>query len=280
MLVIAVATWLIWRFFIKNKQQAYDDVLVEEDQVPEVEKNQFSAQRSARTSTHTVESFASTAFTRASNVIQIAFIPGITDRSGNAIPPVPPVPIPTNPSPSAALSNGMDHYFMPSDLRDSTFTGSSDDESRDSITRQSLSPSLFRGSVASTIFRNGAVVDAEAVQTAHRGRAAVVSVRGTPTDTPPSGVPAVPKIDYVKYSAQDSHDSQLINLGNSTAGGPSRAPGLLQPTTFTGMPARRIPTDMTAAITEATRRASRVPTHGGLGSLQRDASPFSDEHAI
>lgn len=323
MLVIAIATWLIWRFFIKNKQQVYDDVFDDEaaDEVPEIEKTTggFSARRSARASTHTVESFASSAFTRASNVIQIAFIPGITDRSGNSaiVSPVPPVPIPTsNPSPSAALSNGRDHYFMPSDLRDSTFTGYSDDtrastveSSSSSFARQSLTPSLARGSVASTIFNNSAsVISAEAVQTAHRGRAAVVSVQrtGTPVNAPTANVPAVPKVDYRKYGGTEPADStQLINLSAplSTSTTTRAAPGLLQPTIFNAGAARsRGPTvaaaaaattggvSLTAAITEATRRASLAPTHGGLGSLRptaaatmpvvRDASPFSDEHAI
>jgi len=37
---------------------------------------------------------------------------------------------------------------------------------------------------------------------------------------------------------------------------------------------------LTAAIEEATRRASRPPTHGGLGSLRRDPGPFSDDNRL
>lgn len=274
--VIALGTYLIWRFFIKKKQQVYDDAILfeEEDEVPKLEKT-FAARRTGRSST--VASVASSAFTRASNVIQIAFIPGITDRSGNAIPPVPPIPIPTRPSPSIMLSSGQDHYFMPSDLRDSTFTSYTDatGETESVNTRQSLTPSIARGSVASTIFRNATVVNAEAIQL---GRAAMVSVRGTPIDTP-SAVPAVPKIDYTRYRDSDARNSQLVDLTPSTAGGNQPNPGLLQPTVFSAV--RRGPADLTAAITEATRRASRAPTHGGLGSLPtRDPSPFSDEHEI
>jgi hypothetical protein len=149
-------------------------------------------QRDARASTHTVASLASTVLTRASNIIQIAYIPGVTNRSGPStpgllVPPVPPIPIALS-SASGSPRYEQEHFFMPGDLRDSTYSGMSD------------RTSYARTSVASTIYGKNAVVSPLPAQTVIRGKAAVVSVTkgaGSPGDlTPP-----VPSVNYSKYSS-------------------------------------------------------------------------------
>jgi hypothetical protein len=80
--VIAVATYLAWRFYIKPKRsQTPTSINVEYmDPVQSPEKN--AALGGTRPpSTHTVHSIAPTILTRASNIIQIAYIPGVTNRA-------------------------------------------------------------------------------------------------------------------------------------------------------------------------------------------------------
>lgn len=137
--------------------------------------DQFSLQRDRRASTHTVGSLASTVYTRASNIIQIAYIPGVTNRSHSTpdlIPPVPPVPAASSGashmdamgSPSSAED---EHFFLPSDLRNSTYSGYTD------------RTSMARNSVASELYRNNAVVNPLPALAATRAKAVPVSVRST-----------------------------------------------------------------------------------------------------
>jgi hypothetical protein len=195
--VTAVATYLVWRFCIKTKRQQYqEDNWAEDPQEALAAEKDFTMRRDARASTHTVASIASTVLTRASNVIQIAYIPGVTNRSapstpGLLVPPVPPIPI--------ALSGAntpryeQEHFFMPGDLRDSTYSGIS------ARTGLSDRTSYARTSVASTIYGKNAVVSPVPAQTVIRGKAAVISVKsngaGSGELTPP-----VPSVDYSKYS--------------------------------------------------------------------------------
>jgi len=191
---IAILVYLIWRFFIKKKRTEYESEYVDQysDSATEAEK-EFSARRDARASTHTVGSIASTVLTRASNIIQIAYIPGVTNRSapstpGLLVPPVPPIPI--------ALSNAStpsyedQHFFMPGDLRDSTYSAMTD--------RTSYAP---RSSVASTIYGKHAVVSPLPAQTVMRGKAAVISVKSSGASNPGEMTPPVPSVDYTKYRA-------------------------------------------------------------------------------
>ncbi|KAJ6018606.1 hypothetical protein N7499_010202 [Penicillium canescens] len=175
---IALIVFLVWWFVIRKKRQERQ----------EAEKNnEFSAARSER------QSIASTVLTRASNVIQIAYIPGVTNRSppetpASLVPPVPPLPGATPDQ----------HFFMPGDLRDSSWTTTTG--------HQSISPTL-RSSVATTIYRNDAIVSAVPAQQIQRSRAAVVSIHngGAGGNTPgedspvavtvtPADAPAVPAI--------------------------------------------------------------------------------------
>ncbi|KAJ5360977.1 hypothetical protein N7517_010168 [Penicillium concentricum] len=175
---IALIVFLVWWFVIRKKRLERQ----------EAEKNgSFGAARSDR------QSIASTVLTRASNVIQIAYIPGVTNRSppqtpSSLMPPVPPLPGATPDQ----------HFFMPGDLRDSSWTTTTG--------HQSISPTL-RSSVATTIYRNDAIVSAVPAQQIQRTRAAVVSIHNggagpnAPGDDSPVSVtvtpadaPAVPAI--------------------------------------------------------------------------------------
>ncbi|KAG0652237.1 Overproduction-induced pheromone-resistant 2 [Hyphodiscus hymeniophilus] len=190
---IAAVTYLVWKFCIKNKRQQYEqeDWAEDHEESTEAEKD-FAMRRDARASTHTVGSIASTVLTRASNIIQIAYIPGVTNRSapstpGLLVPPVPPIPIALS-SASSTPRYEHEHFFMPGDLRDSTYSGISD------------RTSYARTSVASTIYGKNAVVSPVPAQTVIRGKAAVVSVKSNGASTPGELTPPVPFVDYGKYS--------------------------------------------------------------------------------
>ncbi len=190
-MVIAVVTYLVWRFCIKTKRQQYEQENWAEDQDESLEaEKDFTMRRDARASTHTVASIASTVLTRASNIIQIAYIPGVTNRSapstpGLLVPPVPPIPI--------ALSDAgtpryeQEHFFMPGDLRDSTYSALSD------------RTSYARTSVASTIYGKNAVVSPVPAQTMIRGKAAVVSVKSNSNQSTGEMTPPVPSVDYNRF---------------------------------------------------------------------------------
>ncbi|CZT40563.1 related to OPY2 protein [Rhynchosporium secalis] len=185
--VIAIVTYLVWRFCIKTKRQQYEQEnwVEDSDEAIEAEKN-FTMRRDARASTHTVASLASTVLTRASNVIQIAYIPGVTNRStpstpGLLVPPVPPIPIAL--SDASTPRYEQEHFFMPGDLRDSTYSAFSD------------RTSYARNSMASTIYGKNAVVSPVPAQTMIRGKAAVVSVKSIGQSTGEL-TPPVPSVDH------------------------------------------------------------------------------------
>ncbi|OBT88147.1 hypothetical protein VE02_03513 [Pseudogymnoascus sp. 03VT05] len=189
---IAIIVYLAWRFFVKNKRAQYEEEYAEQytNQATDSEKD-FASRRDARASTHTVGSIASTVLTRASNIIQIAYIPGVTNRSapstpGLLVPPVPPIPIAL--SSASTPSYEDEHFFMPGDLRDSTYSAMTD--------RTSYAP---RSSVASTIYGKNAVVSPLPAQTVMRGKAAVISVKSNGGHSPGDLTPPVPSVDYNRY---------------------------------------------------------------------------------
>lgn len=207
---VVILVFIIWKFCLKGKRKPLQEGEWQEVDVAAHEKtdNDFVSRRSTRASTHTVASMASSVLTRASNIIQIAYIPGVTNRSGPGspdllVPPVPPIPAM---SPSSGLSspyaNSEQHFFVP-DFRDSMASSTTD--ARSSYARTSIAPSLARGSVASTVYRQNAIVSPLPAQTIVRGKAAVVSVKSSgsnsPADTPSMETPPVPQIDP-KHTAQ------------------------------------------------------------------------------
>lgn len=207
--VIVIITWLVWRFCIKPRRESFDEnEWRNSGTVKEKDNTEFTNQRQARASTHTVGSIASTVLTRASNVIQIAYIPGVTNRSIESspdllVPPVPPIPAAslTNSTSSTPQPGQEQHFFMPSDLRDSRWSGYTDDN-RTSYARSSMNPTA-RSSVATTAYRNDAVVNPLPAQVIARGKANAVSVKSSgknsPIDTPRSITPPMPPIEYDRH---------------------------------------------------------------------------------
>ncbi|PMD44158.1 hypothetical protein L207DRAFT_273817 [Hyaloscypha variabilis F] len=204
--MIAALTYLVWRFCIKTKRQQYEqENWVEDDETLPVEKD-FTMRRDARASTHTVASIASTVLTRASNIIQIAYIPGVTNRSapstpGLLVPPVPPIPIALS-SNNSTPRYEQEHFFMPGDLRDSTYSGISD------------RTSYARTSVASTIYGKNAIVSPVPAQTVIRGKPALVSVKSNGASSSGELTPPVPSVDYGKYGA-NGPPSPAFSVGST-----------------------------------------------------------------
>lgn len=193
--VIAVITYLVWKYCIRSQRQRIALPTDDENEKSVKDSESFAEQRDNRASTHTVHSMASTVLTRASNIIQIAYIPGVTNRAAVSptvlVPPVPPLPLSLSQSNSPAP--GDQHFFVPGDLRDSTYSALSGYSDRTSYARTSYAP---RSSVASTIYGKSAVVVAPA-QTGMRAKPAMVSVKSggsSGTATPP-----VPSVDFEKY---------------------------------------------------------------------------------
>ncbi|KAL1610838.1 hypothetical protein SLS60_002509 [Paraconiothyrium brasiliense] len=228
---IAILVFVIWKFCMKGKrrswveEQGWNDGL-DMSTSQEKQDNDFASRRSTRASTHTVASMASSVLTRASNIIQIAYIPGVTNRSGPGspdllVPPVPPIPAM---SPSSGLSSpyaaSEQHFFVP-DFRDSMASGSTD--VRSSYARTSIAPSLARASVASTVYRQNAIVSPLPAQTIVRGKAAVVSVKSSgsnsPAETPMAETPPVPQIDP-KHAVKPIR----IQMPRQGSGAPSLSP--------------------------------------------------------
>jgi len=202
---VAILTFIVWKFCLRGRRRKIEPTdWQEEEYRDEKPENDFVSRRSTRASTHTVASMASSVLTRASNIIQIAYIPGVTNRSGPGspdllVPPVPPIPAM---SPSTGMnspySTSEQHFFLPGDFRDSMASTTTD--GRSSYARTSIAPSLLpRGSVASTVYRQNAIVSPLPAQTIVRGKAAVVSVKSScsnsPVETPNCETPPVPQID-------------------------------------------------------------------------------------
>jgi len=204
---IGIVTYLVWRFCIKTKRQQYEQENWAEDPEESLStEKDFTLRRDARASTHTVASIASTVLTRASNIIQIAYIPGVTNRSapstpGLLVPPVPPIPIALS-SNNSSPQYEQEHFFMPGDLRDSTYSGISD------------RTSYARTSVASTIYGKNAIVSPIPAQTVIRGKPALVSVRSNGAGSSGELTPPVPSVDYGKYGA-NGPPSPAFSVGST-----------------------------------------------------------------
>lgn len=209
--VVGLMTYLVYRFCIKKRREEFIEHDWPEDSgTTEKSCDDFISQRDARASTHSFRSIASTIQTRASNIIQIAYIPGVTNRSiestPDLIPPVPPIPAmsPANSTATTPLPGQDQHFFMPSDLRDSTYSDYTVD--RTSYARSSMTPTVARGSVPSTAYRDSAVVNAIPAQTAIRGRANPVAVRSNGKNSPAGSfrakTPLVPSLPDQRHVPQ------------------------------------------------------------------------------
>lgn len=202
--VVCLMTFLVWRFCIKKRRERYIENDWQEEESTEKSRDEFGVQRDARASVHSVRSIASTVLTRASNVIQIAYIPGVTNRSVDStpdlIPPVPPIPA-FSPLGTPQPHQQDQHFFMPSDLRDSTYSDYTVD--RTSYARSSIAPSMPRGSFQSTAYRGSAVVNAIPAQTAIRGKANPVAVRSNGRNSPAESRSATPPLPIMDRKRHD-----------------------------------------------------------------------------
>ena len=200
---IAIAVFCVWKFWLKGRRHEVEEEWDDPDYPLEKPNGSvFQDVPRSRSSTHTVASMASTVLTRASNIIQIAYIPGVTNRTNSAspnllVPPVPPIPIPTTPSSMSTSHFEDQRFFVPGDLRDSTY---SDMSSVDGRRPGSIASSLARNSIATTVYRDSAVVNPMPATTIISGKAAVVSVKSglSQTNSPallPPGTPPVPAVD-------------------------------------------------------------------------------------
>ncbi|KAH8881630.1 hypothetical protein GQ53DRAFT_787997 [Thozetella sp. PMI_491] len=198
--IIAIS-FLVWKFCVKNRrepleQDSWDEQLGKGSDA--VESGYTDREPSVRTR----HSIASTVLTRASNIIQIAYIPGVTNRAtptspGLLVPPVPPIPIAVSQASSPAATEDQ-HFFVPGDLRDSTYSNMSGYTDRTSYARTSYAP---RSSVASTIYGKNPVIIAPA-QTGMRVKPGMVSVKSaTSGNSAGTSTPPVPSVDYEKYNS-------------------------------------------------------------------------------
>ncbi|KAL9637581.1 MAG: hypothetical protein Q9164_002112 [Protoblastenia rupestris] len=215
--VICLMTFLVWRFCIKKRRQQFDENAWRETETEKGDDDSHS-QRGGRASVHSVRSIASTVLTRASNVIQIAYIPGVTNRSiestPDLIPPVPPIPAmsPVGSHAGTPHPTQDQHFFMPSDLRDSTYSDYTVD--RTSYARTSMTPSVGRGSVPSTAYRGSAVVNTLPAQTAIRGKANPVAVKlngkNSSSNTSRSATPPVPLLEKPQQDSISTNTTSPI----------------------------------------------------------------------
>ncbi|KAF5246530.1 hypothetical protein FAUST_1256 [Fusarium austroamericanum] len=214
--VIAIVTYVVWRFCIKPKRSHIPASIYVEDTDAVHEKD--AGPRGIRPpSTHTVHSIASTVLTRASNIIQIAYIPGVTNRatptSPNVlVPPVPPIPMHHHAEANRSLGNDDQHFFVPGDLRDSTYSGLSGYSDRTSYARTSYAP---RSSVASTIYGKQAQVLTPA-QTGMRAKPTMVSVKSIGTNGNELMAPPVPSIDFGKFgNSRPKSTASAFSVGST-----------------------------------------------------------------
>lgn len=200
--VIAVATYLVWRFCIKNRRGEYEEQWYDEAQSKEGGMGGDAAtMRSKRNSAHTVHSIASTVLTRASNIIQIAYIPGVTNRAqandpNVLVPPVPPIPLAHSEHANKRPEGDEQHFFVPGNLRDSTYSGISTNTDRTSYAARSYAP---RSSVASTIYGKNAVVSSTPAQRGNFLKPSLVSVKSRTGSEKSGDAPPVPEVNYEKY---------------------------------------------------------------------------------
>jgi len=249
-LILIALTYLLYRFRSKRKPRV-------ETWDPPEKRDQSTLSRANRQSTRSAHSIASTVLTRASNVIQIAYIPGVTVRSppespNLLVPPVPSIPGGSTINSASSSPQFEQHFFMPGDLRDSTWSDASSIN-----TRISVAPSLARQSVATTIYGRDAIVPPIPAQQAFRAQANVVSVKSgsnTPgsSSTPSSRTPQIP---------------QVPRLGSGGSGGSS-------------IVARNV----TARPIEVKKVGSgaRVPTLGNLAkeAARKSGTPVSETKTV
>lgn len=202
---VIVAVYFVWKHKIKNKRGEFGGGAWDAETYSDSQREKDPhSRRQTQASSNGRNSIASTVLTRASNIIQIAYIPGVTNRATPTsptllVPPVPPIPIARSGSQAGTPNSTEDqHFFVPGDLRDSVCSGVSGYTDRTSYARTSYAP---RSSVASTVYGKAGVVVTPA-QTGMRAKAAMVSVKsigGNSTGSEGS-TPPVPALDLKRFA--------------------------------------------------------------------------------
>ena len=171
LIAMAVLGFCVWYFCFRTKRR-------KDTWDPPEKRDQSTLARGVGSRTHSI---ASTVLTRASNVIQIAYIPGVTGRSPPVSPSVPPMPGFSGQNTANSTPQPDTHFFMADDLRNSTWSDNSVDH------RISLAPSLARASQISTIGYGDAPP-----MPAMRAQAAMVNVKqGSSSSTPARSSPLI-----------------------------------------------------------------------------------------
>ncbi|EXK23815.1 hypothetical protein FOXG_21958 [Fusarium oxysporum f. sp. lycopersici 4287] len=122
--IIFAATYLVWRFYIKPKRsQSPTSILVFDMDPMQGSEKDAASRRTSLLSTHTVHSMAPTILTRASNIIQIAYIPGVSigaapTSSNLVVSSVPLIPMRHTEGNRGHESNDQ-HFFIPCGLQGS-----------------------------------------------------------------------------------------------------------------------------------------------------------------
>lgn len=194
--IILVGIFCYWYFRRSRKRKDTWD--------PPEKRDQTTLTRSS-TRPHSI---ASTVQTRASNVIQIAYIPGVTGRSPPLSPTAPPMPTTAGSSIQGGTPQPDTHFFMADDLRNSTWSENTVDP------RISLAPSLARASSATTVYYESAVVPPIPAQHAFRAQANMVSVKqgGSVSPSPSSASTA----NRTKTPTQGQGGPKPVTINNSS----------------------------------------------------------------
>jgi protein OPY2 len=273
----------IYFFWIKKKR-AEQDAELEEEWADDISSQKRSTQFTGigdAASTRTRGSLAASILSRASNIIQIAYIPGVTNRNGSATNsihgPVPPVPAAHRMQPpKSPLSNEGDALFF---RPDSTWSGTSSisSEKRDTrYTMASISPSLMRDSVASDTFMDNAASTPMPATAATRLAPRMVSVKSSTSSNSLSG--------NSSNSVQSPDDSkpkglQVLMPGQGSGLSPStsvRSAGKAKQVQVGGIKGR-FPVRQTSDASTATGTSKHAPTVSS--PLAERQSPAEDTEA-
>lgn len=282
----AVVMFFLWRFWIKKRREQQEmEAEWEDDEIAQQKgMQQFNAVRSDAASTRTRGSIANSILSRASNIIQIAYIPGVTNRNGSghnsmlANTPVPPIPAQyrTSPMPKSPLSNEGDVlFFRPGSLRGSTYSDGSSIRSgnRDTqYTRQSITPSLARSSMMSgmsgDVYMDDASTEPMPAAQVLRALPRMVSVKGSPATSPPEGLRGTsPNPNGVKVSVIGQ---------NSTSSSPRANASFAKATQVTVKGKGRFPIARTTSDSSVQQHTHAIPSP--LVETITD-SEDEDEHA-
>lgn len=298
---VCIVVFLVWLFWIKKRRAQQDKEFEEEWEHDEIayqkRMTQFRAMQQDAASTRTRGSLANSILSRASNFIQIAYIPGVTNRNGysarNSIyAPVPPVPAAyrqERSQPKSPLSNDGDALFFGiDDLRGSTYTGTSANRdtrytgNRDTrYTVDSITPSLARDSVASDVQWDDATtapMPASSLTVATPRMVSVKSSSGSSkSPTPDSGSnPGTPPEHLVDQVAKDV---PVMVAGQGPSPNSSVRAKAKQVTVGKSKEKGRFPVRQTSDASSTAPSKSHVPIIPSPLAEQDSDSESSDEHA-